>query len=304
MYYDYPKPVTLIYHLNQHTMKSTKTISCWTTTMIVLMLFSSVDLRGQYADPRAAEILELVRQQYEQSIRNIDDYTVITEDFTARYKKVFDNGRPYFVSQVETEGFWGSISSMGMHTASPMDDSDFFTPEMFTVLKENARYLGTETVDGLNAHVILFDEMRMIAEVHDDLEDPVDELRLYFDDEHWVLRQMTFTAHETLDDGTVQTIEPRLLMTDYRNIEGMMIPFKTIINIGGFSDYMSDAEREEAVQALAEMERELAQMPDEQREMIEQMMSGQLDQLRQMLEDDTIEFIHEIKEVKVNTGID
>ncbi len=285
-------------------MKSTKTIFYWMTSMIVLMLISSVDLRGQYADPRAAEILELVRQQYEQSIRNIDDYTVITEDFTARYKKVFDNGRPYFVSQVETEGFWGSISSMGMHTASPMDDSDFFTPEMFSVLKENARYLGTETVDGLNTHVIFLDDMRMFSEAHDDVEDDINELRLYFDDEHWVLRQMKFTAHEAMDDGTIQKIEPILMMTDYQNIEGMMIPFKTIINIGGFSDYMSDAEREEAVQALAEMEHELEQIPEEQREMVEQMMSGQLDQLRQMLEEDTLEFIHEIKEVKVNTGID
>ena len=285
-------------------MKSTKTIFYGMTAMIGLVLLSSVDLHSQYADPRAAEVLETVRQRYEQSIQNIDDYTVITEDFTTRYKKVFDNGRPYFISQVEAEGFWGSISSMGMHTASPMEDSDFFTPEMFTALKQNARYLGTETVDGLNAHVIILDDMRMIAEVHDDLEDAVDELRLYFDDEHWVLRQMTFTAHETLEDGRVQKIEPRLLMTDYRNIEGMMIPFKTIINIGGLSDYLSDAEREEAVQALAEMERELEQMPAEQRAMIEQMMSGQLDQLRQMLEEDTIEFIHEVKEVKVNTGID
>ena len=285
-------------------MKSTKTIFYGMTAMIGLVLLSSVDLHSQYADPRAAEVLETVRQRYEQSIQNIGDYTVITEDFTTRYKKVFDNGRPYFISQVEAEGFWGSISSMGMHTASPMEDSDFFTPEMFTALKQNARYLGTETVDGLNAHVIILDDMRMIAEVHDDLEDAVDELRLYFDDEHWVLRQMTFTAHETLEDGRVQKIEPRLLMTDYRNIEGMMIPFKTIINIGGLSDYLSDAEREEAVQALAEMERELEQMPAEQRAMIEQMMSGQLDQLRQMLEEDTIEFIHEVKEVKVNTGID
>ena len=285
-------------------MKSTKTIFYGMTAMIGLVLLSSVDLHSQYADPRAAEVLETVRQRYEQSIQNIGDYTVITEDFTTRYKKVFDNGRPYFISQVETDGFWGSISSMGMHTASPVDDFDFFSPGMFTVLKENARYIGTETVDGLNAHVIILDDMRMIAEVHDDLEDAVDELRLYFDDEHWVLRQMTFTAHETLEDGRVQKIEPRLLMTDYRNIEGMMIPFKTIINIGGLSDYLSDAEREEAVQALAEMERELEQMPAEQRAMIEQMMSGQLDQLRQMLEEDTIEFIHEVKEVKVNTGID
>lgn len=105
-----------------------------------------------------------------------------------------------------------------------------------------------------------------------------------------------------IEEGDVRQIEPVMRMKDYRNIDGLMIPFRTTITVHGLSDYLSDAEREEAMAALEELEKELEQMPAEQRNMLEQMMGGQLDQLRQMLADDMIEFAIEVKEVHVNTG--
>lgn len=259
-------------------------------------------LHGQYKDPRAAEILEIVWQHYEQSIRDVDDYKVVTEHFTTHYVKQFDNGRPYFVSQVETDSFWGSISGLGMQTTSPMVDADFFSSEVFEHLKQNAIYAGSEYIDGLNTHVIFLEDMRVFMDAFDDVDEPMGQLRLYFDNEHWVLRQMQFSAEAEIEEGRVQVIEPVVKMLDYRNINGMMIPFMTKIVVQGLTEHLSDAEREEAQQALLEFDRELAQMPAQQREMVEQMMSGQLDQLRKMLEEDSIEFIIEVKDVKVNTG--
>lgn len=267
-----------------------------------VMFFSTINIYGQYKDPQAAEVLETVWQHYEQSIRDVDDYKIVTEEFTTHYVKQYENGRPYFVSQVETDSFWGSISGLGMHTTSPMVDADFFSAEVFEHLKQNATYSGSESIDGLNTHVIFLEDMRVFMDAFDDVDEPMGELRLYFDDEDWVLRQMKFSAEAEIEEGRVQVIEPIVRMKDYRNISGMLIPFETSISVQGLTEHLSDAEREEAQQALLEFERELEQMPAQQRQMLEQMMSGQLDQLRNLLADDSIEFFIRVKEVVVNTG--
>jgi hypothetical protein len=268
----------------------------------LFMVLSLTDVYGQYKDPQAAEVLETVWQHYEKSIRDVDEYTVVTEQFTTHYVKQYENDRPYFVSEVETESFWGSVSAMGMHSTSPMVDADFFSAEVFDHLKQHAVYLGTESLDGMNAHIIFLEDMRVFMDAFDDVDEPMGQLSLYFDDEHWVLRQMKFTAEAEIEEGRVQVIEPVVKMKDYRNISGMMVPFETQIIVQGLSENMSDAEREEAQQALLELERELAQMPEQQRQMVEQMMSGQLGQLRKMLEEDSMEFFIRVQEVLVNTG--
>lgn len=272
------------------------------TLFITMVIVTPKAAFSQYNDPRAAEMLEQVRAQYEMSIRNIDDYKIVTSNFTTHYHKEYDNGRPYFTSQTDTDSFWGSISGMGMDETSPMVNTDLFSPEIFEHLLMNSRYMGTERIDDLNTHVIFLDDMRVLMETFDDMDEPIGSLSMYFDDEHWVLRKMKFSAMAEIEEGDVRMIEPVMRMKDYRNINGLMIPFKTNISVHGLSEYLSDEEREEAMAALEELEKELEQMPADQRSMLEQMMGGQLDQLRQMLADDMIEFVIEIKEVLVNTG--
>ncbi|MDR4988662.1 MAG: hypothetical protein RG741_07500 [Bacteroidales bacterium] len=266
---------------------------------VFLMFINASLATGQYGDPRAAEILETVRQHYEKSIEGINDYVVVTEHFTTHYRKKFENGRPYFESRVDSESFWDSVSALGMHTSSPLVDFNFFDEDVFRYLKENIRYMGMETIDGMAVHVLYLDDMQIFAESYDD--GPMGDLHLYFDDEHWVLRKMRFSAQEELDEGYFVWIEPVLRMEDYRNIEGMMIPFRTRITVEGLIGDLSEEERLEVMAALEELERELEQMTPFEREMLEQMLSGQLDQLRSMIEDDKAEFIIEVSEVRVNT---
>jgi len=144
--------------------------------------------------------------------------------------------------------------------------------------------------------------MNPLAEEFEDVDEPIGSISLYFDDEHWVLRKMKFSTMAEIEEGDVRMIEPVIRMQDYRNINGLMIPFVTTISVHGLSEHLSEEEREQAMDALAELEKELEQIPEEQRAILEQMMGGQLDQLRQMLDEDMIEFVIEIKEVLVNVG--
>lgn len=283
-------------------MKKTKKIIFSLFAAACLFVMGQTAANAQYKDPKAAELLEVVWQHYERSIRDIDDYVVVTEEFTTHYVKKYDNGHPFFVSQVETESVWGAISALGMHTTSPMTDFDFFSREVFELLKQYATYEGTKKQDGLNMHVLSMQDMRAFMDVIDDVDESFGQLRLYFDDEHWLLRQMEFLVEAEIEEGKTQLIAPVIGFTDYRNISGMMVPFQTRITVDGLMSHLSDEEREEARQGLAELERELANMPEQQRQMMKQMLSTQLDQLRSIVEDDIIEFVINVQEVRVNTG--
>ncbi len=51
------------------------------------------------------ELLDNFRKEYEESIRNIDNYTLVTNMYTHHYVKVWDNDRPYFELKGEFTGW-------------------------------------------------------------------------------------------------------------------------------------------------------------------------------------------------------
>lgn len=247
------------------------------------------------ADPRAAEILETVREHYERSIEGIDDYVVVTNLYTTYYKKAYDNGRPYFKTRTKTD-------ITGVQSTSSTSDADLFTPENYEKLKTNARYKGQEQIDGFNVHVLSIDKLEGLFE-EEGVDDTVENLTVYIDANDWLLRQMVFSVEAETEEGVI-TVQPIVLFKDYRDIEGMMLPFETSTVVTGLSESLSDEERQEAEKGLEEMEKELEQMPESQRRMVERMMGEQLDKFRKMLEEDRFEFSVKVEEVRVNTGME
>ncbi len=267
-------------------------------SLLLLIVSGTFSLAAQ-TDRRAAEVLDNAYQHYERSIANIDDYVLETDLYTTYYKKAYDNGRPYFKSRTEYSGIGG------VETVSNVSDAELFSPESFEKMKRTAKYEGTERVDGYRTHVIFIPELEsFIDEDEDELDDTMQNVRFYFDADNYVLRKMKFSIETEADDGRQIKVEPLVRMKDYRNIEGMQIPFQTLIIVEGLSGHMSEAERREAREGLKEMERELENMPAEQKRMMEEMMGGQLDQLRKMLEEDRMEMNIQVKNVRVNTGME
>ncbi len=277
-----------------------KGATTWVFTLMIsgLSLIMAIPAHAQPADARAAEILQTVREEYERSIENIDDYTVVSDMYTTYYKKAYDNGRPYFRSRSETDALGG------MESTSSVSDAELFSPETFEKLKNNAIYEGTETLDGHEVHIIFIEEIEGLLEDEEDLDETLTEMRIFIDTQKWVMRQMAFSVEAAMEDGMMRKIEPVIQFRDYRDHEGMLIPWETVTIISGLDDALSDEERREAEEGLKEMERELENMPEAQRDMVKQMMGDQLEQLKNMLAGDQMEFTTTVNEVKVNTGVE
>ncbi len=248
-------------------------------------------------DQQAADILEAARQQHEESIQHIDDYVVEYEHHEASYVKRYDNGRPYMAahSEARIEGEFGA--------AAGAEDTDLFSPETFRKMKERARYLGTEEVDGYEVHVLLIDELEGFIEEDEDMAETVTEFHLYLDTDNYVMRKMQFKV-EAYIDGETRVIEPVMHFRDYREFEGMPIAFEQVTMITGISDMISDEERAEIEAGIAEMERELEQMPEQQRRMVERMMGDRMEEMMEMLQSDQWEHTMRVVDVRVNVGLE
>ena len=78
----------------------------------------------------------------------------------------------------------------------------------------------------------------------------------------------------------------------------MLHPFLMDVTVEGFGEAM-DPEMQEQ---LAEMKRELEQMPEAQRKMVEQMMRAQIENLEQMGDEGGMKIQIKVKELRVNSG--
>jgi len=264
---------------------------------IIYLLTLTVCLCSAERDVSVEQIIDNYRQHYEDSIANIDDYTAKTDQMTTYYKKYYDNGRPFF----KTKTVYASDDMPNVTEAASIE-SDLFSPELYDSLRENAVYEGTADVDGYTTHVIYTEDMDDHVLGHKEDEDSINYARIYIDAEKWIIRKLEFEV-ETRDQDQLLTLHPSITMEDYHDIEGLLIPYRTVVVIEGLGQNLSEEERQEALTGLAEMERMLAQMSGEEKERMEKMMGSSFEAYKNMLESETLEISLIINEVEVNTGL-
>lgn len=270
------------------------------TLSVVFVFLFLISSSSVYTQMTTSQVLDNMRDAHEQSIRNIDDYTVVTDMYTAQYKKTYVDGRPTFKSRVQIKGMeqFGGDEQMA---SSTMMHTELFDDDVYNYLRQNAEYRGTETVDGNRTHILFVSDLEPLAE--EDEEDIAQNGYFYVDADIWVLRKMKFNVESEVEPGQVQEMQPVIRFLDYRNIEGLHIPFRTVMELGDLDATISPEEREEARRAMQEFERELEQMPEQQRKMMEQMMKPQMERFEKMLEGDKLEIVIEVEDVQVNTGL-
>jgi hypothetical protein len=259
-------------------------------TVVLLGLFSNPAISQ---DIKAIEVLEEMQERYEESIENIDDYVMEIENHTTFYKKAHkEDGRPYFETKTKgkSRNYGGSVS------ASNEDLYSQFTSQA----KEKVTYEGTDIVEGNEVHVLYVDEMELEENLDQDprTDNTIKDLYLYIDSDKLIVRKIIYTVEFSNGNGTIREISPIIKKRDFRDVEGMLIPYETITIVEGLA--MSEKERQQVKEGLKEFE----QMPESQREMAEQMMGDKIEKYRKMLEEDRYEEVAKVEEVRVNTGME
>jgi hypothetical protein len=250
----------------------------------------------------ARDVLNSVMEKYEQRARSIDNYTIVQStmggDITIYYEKEMVDGVPVFVTR--------STSMAGQNM--PVGASDVLTD--LSRIADNSTYAGRHTVDGHATHAIRIDDASALGITEEMSKNAGEgyELRtmtMYFDAAEYMPRRVEVDGTFMMN-GQSREITNVIEFSDYRTVDGLLHPFVTKVTMEGMAEMMSaemsPEQLEEARKQLADFDKQMAEMPASQRQMMERMMGDRMKQLRSMLESGGTEFITEVKEVRVNAG--
>jgi len=175
-------------------------------------------------------------------------------------------------------------------------------PEMQNQLERfaaEAKLVGTEKIGGRKAFHLRADGLNQVQEA-DGQKFVTDVMNLWVDSDEYVPRKMEFSG--TLTSGKeTRPFSMEKEDSDYRRVADsqMYESYQQVMRMGGVMDKAQEAEMRKAKKEMAKLEKQLAEMPASQRQMMEKMMGGQLDMVRKMAEGGGFEVETNIKEIKV-----
>lgn len=250
----------------------------------------------------AAEILTTAAERHERRVADIDNYTVVQHVAGMRapvyFEKHMRDGHPVFESRVMAGADMPAVP--GGQRQQTVGQAD-----MLVRLSERARLTGTETVDGRTVWVLEADDVSGLG--FGDGEFTPTGVTLHLDQEMYVPLRMEMTGTMAVE-GESHEVTMITRLEDYREVEGLLHPFRTTITIQGMADAMPAADRAEMQQQMEELRKQLEEMPPEQRRMMEEQMKN-MPQMRQMMEQmeaaaagEDVEMTVEVEEIRVNEG--
>jgi len=246
----------------------------------------------------AGALLDRAFEAYEQRMSNVENYTVTQRvmgiETTMRFERAMEDGRPtYRVTSASAGG--QAIPADG---EGHVDDAY----AAFRVLRDRARLDGRETIDGVSTYVLRVDDFSGVAgfaPASAEGEFTVESGLLFVDDEQHLLRGMTMEGVAVVD-GQRHPVTVEMRMHDFRDVGGMLHPFRTVIRTSGLAPTASGEEMAEARASMEELQQQMQSMPAAQREMMERMVRPQIEQFERMLEGEAVEVQIEVIDVRVN----
>lgn len=257
----------------------------------------------------APEIMERAWEVYQERMTGIDDFTVTQTvmgmSSTMHFVRDEVDGRVVFLPDMAS--MQESVPGAEAEQVQPprqFDSHYFMRPE----IAERMTVEGRESVDGNECWIIALDDFEGIelggmGGVQSNF--APESMRMWMDTDDFVPRRIDM-AGTMVSAGGPQPLSTSVLMSDYREVEGMLYPFHMEISSEGLGGAMAagmGGMTPEQEQAMAEMEAELEKLPPEQRAMVEQMMKGQMGGgMQEMMEEALSAMVVETTEVKVNAG--
>lgn len=254
-----------------------------------------------HAQITAQAVLQNMVDAYEQRTATISDYTVVSDAFTSYHKKYTDNGRTLFKSTTQLNTMGNPM--VGTMTTQMGTDNPY---RMQALLAEHVTYAGTHVIDGKTAHVLELTDFTAFADTEQPNQGTPKYVRYAIDADDWVLLEIEMQM-ETLVDGTHQTVNPHIRFEDYRTVDGLLYPFRTIVEMRGMAvdTSISSEQIAEARAAIASIDERLKDLPETQRKQMKAMMKPQVERFEQMIANSSegLTMTYTVTDIQVNTGL-
>ena len=281
--------------------------STFVAPIAALALLAPLTLPASVSGQSAGEIMDRALERHDERMDGIENYTVVQRmeegpgpaaaGVSMYFERTMVDGRPVYA--MRHAGMADMMTEVPL-PAGAMENAG----SMIAKLRDAATVEGTETVDGRACWILHVEDASALDwdQGTGDGTFTARTMTMALDQDDHVLRRMSMEGDMEMD-GRQQPVSMVSFLSDYREVEGMLHPFRTEVRISGMaSGSMTAEEREEMLRNLAEAREQLAEMPEAQRAMAERMMGGQLERMEQMLADDELVMTMVVDELRVNQG--
>lgn len=267
---------------------------------------------GALGAQSAQEIMEDAWEAYTERMADVQDYTVTHSvmgmSSTIHFVRSEVDGRVVFLPDMSQMQPAGPAEGTGQPAPAQFDGQYFMRPE----IAERMTVEGRESVDGNECWIVALNdfegiELGGLSGAQSDFEP--ESMRMFMDADEYIPRRIDMAGSIAGPDGP-RPMSTSALMTDYRDIEGLLYPFRVEISSEGLGGAMgarmggqTPEQQAQMQEAMARMRAELEKLPPEQRAMAERMMEAQMGGgMEAMLEEAMSDMVVETTEVKVNVG--
>lgn len=245
----------------------------------------------------AQEVLETAFERHEQRMEGVENYTVVQEvmgfEATTYFERVERDGHVFFVPRQQ----------MGSEAAQRAPENPYAALEE---LASRATLSGTEQVDGETVHVVEVTDLEgteLQRSMGGEGEFDPEKATFLVDTDDYLVRGMRMRGTTTAGQGgQAQDFSFDARFSDYREVEGMVHPFRVSVSVEGVGGQMTPEQRQQARQSLEQMRQQMENMSEQQRQMMERMMGDQMERVEQMLASGAMDFAVQVKELRVNEG--
>lgn len=262
----------------------------------------------------AKGIIQKIAANYENQMKGVKDYTVVTDKSTTYHKRATVGGRTIYKTRSETEMMGKKFTTIydGVYqwSVDPIsgelkkEKPDYNPYQAWENLKDiDAEYVRTEKIDGNSAYVLRIEDMTKLMGTNKPEEMVEGSGKVWVDVKDLVMKKMEISAKIVDEEGQKRDVNTITRFEDFRKVDGMLIAYRTVTTIGGVAEEITPEQKQEMREGLAKMREELAKMPPEQRAMAEKMMKPQMEMMQKMLAGGGMETVIEVKDAKVNTGL-
>ncbi|MEE4161024.1 MAG: peptidoglycan-binding domain-containing protein, partial [Woeseiaceae bacterium] len=167
--------------------------------------------------------------------------------------------------------------------------------------RDRATLVGNETVDGRKAWHLRVEDLDQVEKLENGQELALNTVSVWIDSADYVTLKTRIDGIMT-EGGEQRPVVMEQSSADFRTVPGsdMYEPYRQTVTMSGMLSEADKAQMAEAEEQLAEAERQMASMPPDQRAMVEQMMGGQMDMLRSMVDGGGFTMETVVDEIVVN----
>jgi hypothetical protein len=260
--------------------------------MITIALAAGSQARAESAQ----EILEAAWDAQVARWEGLDSYLVEQTEMGRAAKRYFvrttvvdsaGSSRTIFQPAADAGLEPGCVNPFSM-TDVPAGKGDM-SAEHLAWFMNNAQLVGEQSIDGKAAWQLRAEDLDLSQTMSTE-DVSIDSMTMWIGKDRYLPLKMRMEGTTEME-GQSRPITIDMLASDFRQVPGseLVEPYRRVVSISGITAGIDEEQIAEARKAMAEMEKQLASMPESQREMMESMMGPQLEQLRNLAQSGSFE---------------